>query len=54
MKFTIKNKELIALNGTNVPNFPKYTSQLINLANQNAQGTHPIIVCQMTELFPDL
>ena len=32
--------------------FPKYTSQLINWANQNAQGTRPRVVGQMSELFP--
>ncbi len=31
--------------------FPKYSTQLINLANQNAQGTRPIIVGQMSELI---
>lgn len=53
MKFTIKNEELLSLNGTNPPHFPKYTSQLINLANQNAQGTRPVVVGQMSELFPE-
>lgn len=32
--------------------FPKYTTQIINLANQNAQGTRPSVVGQMSELFP--
>lgn len=32
--------------------FPKYTSQLINWANQNAQGTRPRVVGQMSDLFP--
>lgn len=31
--------------------FPKYTTQLINLANQNAQGTRPEVVGQMSELI---
>ncbi|MFX1392641.1 MAG: MjaI family restriction endonuclease [Promethearchaeota archaeon] len=31
--------------------FPKYTTQIINLANQNAQGTRPKVVGQMTELI---
>jgi hypothetical protein len=30
--------------------FPKYTTQIINLANQNAQATRPERVGQMTEL----
>ena len=33
--------------------FPKYTTQLLNLANQNAQGTRPAIVGQMTELIQE-
>ena len=32
--------------------FPKYTTQLMNLANQTAQGTRPKVVGQMSELFP--
>ena len=31
--------------------FPKYTTQLINLANQNAQGTRPKVVGQLLELI---
>jgi hypothetical protein len=31
--------------------FPKYTTQLINLANQNSQGTRPEVVGQMSELI---
>lgn len=31
--------------------FPKYTTQIINLANQNAQGTRPKIVGQLSELI---
>ena len=53
MKFNIKNNELEAINGSSSPNFPKYTSQLINWANQNAQGTRPKVVGQLSELFPE-
>ncbi len=35
------------------PNFPKYTTQILNLANQNAQGTRPKIVGQMSELIQE-
>ena len=35
------------------PDFPKYTTQLINLANQNAQGTRPDVVGQMSELIEE-
>lgn len=53
MKFTIKNDELVVLNGSETPDFPKYTSQLINWANQNAQGTRPKVVGQLSDLFPE-
>lgn len=53
MKLTIKNEEIQALNENPNPQFPKYTSQLINLANQNAQGTRPKVVGQLTELFEE-
>lgn len=53
MIFTIKNEELQDLNGSENLSFPKYTSQLINWANQNAQGTRPKIVGQLSDLFPE-
>ena len=53
MKLTINNEEIQALNESPNPQFPKYTSQLINLANQNAQGTRPKVVGQLTELFEE-
>ena len=31
--------------------FPKYVAQLLNLANQNAQGTRPRVVGQMSDLI---
>ncbi len=34
------------------PAFPRYTTQLINLANQNAQGTRPKVVGQNVGLDP--
>lgn len=52
MKINIKNNELLALNETEPIALPKYTSQLINLANQNGQGTRPKIVGELSELFP--
>lgn len=33
--------------------FPKYTTQLINLASGTAQATRPKVVGQMSELFPE-
>lgn len=35
------------------PTFPKYTTQILNLANQNSQGTRPAVVGQMTELIKE-
>lgn len=53
MKLTITNEELQGLNGAESVTFPKYTSQLINWANQNAQGTRPKVVGQLSDLFPE-
>ncbi|NBB85537.1 MAG: MjaI family restriction endonuclease, partial [Bacteroidetes bacterium] len=43
-------KEMYARAGAQPPDFPKYTTQLMNLANQNAQGTRPAVVGQMSKL----
>ncbi len=43
-KFKIKNAELAEAVSQKQYAFPKYTSQIINLANQNAQGTRPRVV----------
>lgn len=53
MKFIISNEEQQTLNGVAKAEFPKYTSQLINWANQNAQGTRPKVVGQLSDLFPE-
>lgn len=53
MKYTLKNEDIAIYNESESYNFPKYTSQLINWANQNAQGTRPVVVGQMSELFPE-
>ena len=53
MNYTLKNESIVAYNESNELEFPKYTSQLINWANQNAQGTRPVVVGQMSELFPE-
>ncbi len=53
MNFNIKNEELESLNESKNTVFPKYTSQLINWANQNAQGTRPKVVGQLSDLFPE-
>jgi hypothetical protein len=53
MKFRISNAKLIDIQNVHQATFPKYVSQLINWANQNAQGTRPKVVGQMSTLFQD-
>lgn len=53
MQFKISNAELMQLNGATAPVFPKYSTQLLNLANQNAGGTTPRVVGQLSNLFPE-
>ena len=53
MKFTIKNEKIQKINENIKTEFPKYVTQLINCANQNAQGTRPKVVGQLSELFPE-
>ena len=53
MIYNLKNESIEGYNNSENYSFPKYTSQLINWANQNAQGTRPKIVGQMSELFPE-
>lgn len=53
MNYTLKNESIEAYNESKSYTFPKYTSQLINWANQNAQGTRPVVVGQMSDLFPE-
>lgn len=52
MNYTLKNDDVSSYNDGKDYDFPKYTSQLMNWANQNAQGTRPVVVGQMSELFP--
>ncbi len=53
MIYNLKNESIEGYNQSDSYSFPKYTSQLINWANQNAQGTRPRVVGQMSELFPE-
>lgn len=53
MIYNLKNESIEGYNESENFSFPKYTSQLINWANQNAQGTRPRVVGQMSELFPE-
>ena len=45
------NEEIRRYLDVETPEFPKYATQLLNLANQNAQGTRPKVVGQMSELI---
>lgn len=49
----ILNNEVLSLLDTEVSTFPKYATQILNLANQNAQGTRPSVVGQMSDLIQD-
>ena len=51
MKIKLKNDDVRKLLDIETPEFPKYVSPIINLANQYAQGTRPKVVGQMTELI---
>ncbi|HII38851.1 TPA: MjaI family restriction endonuclease, partial [Candidatus Micrarchaeota archaeon] len=51
--FNLKNSELVAEISEEAKEFPKYTTQIINLANQNAQGTRPKVVGQLSELIQE-
>lgn len=53
MNYKLTNDDIEYFNETTDFSFPKYTTQLINWANQNAQGTRPVVVGQMSELFPE-
>lgn len=53
MIYKLSNERIKTYNDTETYIFPKYTSQLINWANQNAQGTRPRVVGQLSELFPE-
>lgn len=52
-KLKISNDEIKELLGATSFEFPKYATQLINLANQNAQGTRPAVVGQISELIQE-
>mgnify|MGYP000330087957 CR=1 FL=1 len=53
MEFKIKIDEIRRLMEIETPEFPKYATQIINLANQNAQATRPKVVGQMSELIKE-
>ena len=53
MEIKIKNEEIRSLLGIESPEFPKYVTQILNLANQIAQATRPRVVGQMSELIKE-
>ena len=53
MEFKIKVEEIRRLMEVENPEFPKYATQILNLANQNAQATRPKVVGQMSELIKE-
>src|SRR5699024_8018543 len=52
-KIKIKFDEIKNIEIGEAPQFPKYTTQILNLANQNSQGTRPRVVGQMSELIQE-
>lgn len=50
MEVKIPNSEIQALLSGKQYHYPKYATQIINLANQNAQGTRKKVVGQMSDL----
>jgi len=53
MILKIKNEELIQELIGEIKEFPRYTTQILNLANQNSQGTRPRVVGQLSELIKE-
>lgn len=53
MKKKIYNQIIEELSNAKAYDFPKYTTQIINLVNSNAQGTRPVVVGQMSELIQE-
>ncbi|TSC78206.1 MAG: type II site-specific deoxyribonuclease [Parcubacteria group bacterium Gr01-1014_29] len=52
-RIKISNKELVRCLIGEIKEFPRYTTQLMNLANQNAQGTRSRVVGQLSELIKE-
>ncbi len=51
MKLKIKGEIIKKLINYSEKSFPKYSSQILNLANKNSQATRPKNVGQMSELI---
>lgn len=52
-KYKLSNEYISSCNNALSPSYPKYTTQVINLANQNAGGTRPNVVGQLSEMLPE-
>jgi len=53
MKIKLTNEQIREALEIPSPSFPKYVTQIINLANQNAQGTRPKVVGQLSDLIQE-
>lgn len=53
MRIKLRNAEIQEYLNTPGSDFPKYTTQIMNLANQNSQGTRPTVVGQMSDLIQE-
>ena len=53
MKIKLKNAEIQEYVNAPASEFPKYTTQLMNIANQNSQATRPRHVGQLSELIQE-
>ncbi len=53
MKIKLTNEEIREYFDIESPEFPKYVTQILNLANRNAQGTRPKVVGQMSNLIKE-
>lgn len=53
IKIKISNEEIKELINIEKIDFPKYTTQIINIANQNAKWTSPKVVWQMSNLIQE-
>lgn len=53
MKIKLTNEDIRSSLDIETPEFPKYVTQILNLANYNAQGTRPKVVGQMSDLIQE-
>ena len=53
MEIRLRNTEIQAFLNVPTCEFPKYTTQLMNIAGRNSQATRPRVVGQMSELIQE-